>query len=82
MLLQALNVYTVLGLALLGLGFVMYVALVSRVQVSIAQAMLSLAYIFVAVGASVFFGEALTLQKIFGIGVIIVGVYFISGGIK
>lgn len=46
----------------------------SRVDVTIAYPMLSLGYIINAIGAWYFLGEAMTIQRVIAIGVIIVGV--------
>ena len=50
----------------------------SRVDVSIAYPMLSLGYIVNALAAWWLFGEAVTLQRAVGIGIIIVGVYVVA----
>ncbi len=74
----ALNVYTVAGMTLLVISFVMFLVILSKVSVSIAQPMLSLSYIFIAVGAFFFYGEPLSAMKIVGIAVIIIGVTVLS----
>ena len=74
----ALNIYTFSGLFFLGLGFVIYVILASRMQISVLQPALAGAYVFVVLGAFIFFHEPLTAQKIGGIAVIIFGVYLTS----
>lgn len=74
----AVNVYTVLGIVLLGFSFVSYVIVLSKVQLSVAQPMLALSYILVGVSAHFIFGEALSWTKIVGIGVIILGVILVS----
>lgn len=74
----AVNFYTIFGLAMLGLSFVMYVTLLSRVNVSIAQPMLALSYVLVAIGAYLLFSEPFTITKVIGIVVIIFGVYLLS----
>jgi drug/metabolite transporter (DMT)-like permease len=48
----------------------------SRVDVTIAYPMLSLGYVVTAIGAWYLLGEAMSLQRLLAIGVIIVGVVF------
>ena len=50
----------------------------SRVDVTVAYPLLSLGYIINAVGAWYFLGEAVSMQRILAIGVIIVGVILLT----
>ncbi|HEB55776.1 MAG TPA: 4-amino-4-deoxy-L-arabinose transferase, partial [Gammaproteobacteria bacterium] len=52
----------------------------SRVDVSIAYPMLSIGYIVNAVIAWAWLGEVLSMTRILGIGVIIVGVIILARG--
>ncbi len=81
-LLAALNPYTIGGLALLGLGFFVFIYVLTKVNVSIAYPIISLAYILVAIGAHFFLGELLTPIKIAGIVIIIIGVSMLSFSAK
>lgn len=74
----AINPYTIIGLGLLGLSFVAYIVVLSRVQLSIAQPMLALSYVFIGISAHFFFGESLSPLKLVGTGVIVLGVFLIS----
>jgi multidrug transporter EmrE-like cation transporter len=56
------------------ISVVVWILALSRVQVSIAYPMLSLGYVAVAFATWWLFGEALTVSKLAGIGVIILGV--------
>jgi drug/metabolite transporter (DMT)-like permease len=60
------------------LSVVIWILALSRVPVSIAFPMLSMAYIVNAVAAWYFLGESLNPTKAIGIGVIILGVIIIS----
>jgi drug/metabolite transporter (DMT)-like permease len=60
------------------LSVVIWVLALSRVPVSIAFPMLSMAYIVTAVAAWFLLGEVLSMTKLIGIGVIILGVIIIS----
>ena len=55
-----------------------WIVALSRIPVSVAYPMLSIGYVVNAVAAWYLFGEILSAQKIFGIGIIIIGVYIIS----
>ena len=60
------------------LSVVVWILALSRVQVSIAFPLLSMAYVVNAIAAWYLFNEALNPTKIMGIGIIIVGVIVIS----
>jgi drug/metabolite transporter (DMT)-like permease len=60
------------------LSVVVWILALSRVPVSIAFPLLSMAYIVTAVAAWYLLGEALSVTKFVGIGVIILGVIIIS----
>ena len=66
------------GLACYVISVVVWILGLSRVDVSIAYPMLSLGYGLNALGAWWLFGEALTPQRLVGIGIIIVGVYVLA----
>ena len=55
-----------------------WIMALSRVPVSIPYPMLSVGYIVNAVAAWWLFGESLTMQKLIGIGFIIVGVFLVA----
>ena len=80
--LAAVNPYTLGGLALLGLGFFVFIYVLTKVNVSVAYPIISLAYAMVAIGAHFIFGEILSPIKIIGIVVIIVGVSILSFSTK
>lgn len=60
------------------ISVVVWILALSRVPVSIAFPMLSMAYVVNAVAAKYFLGEDLNATKLVGIGVIILGVIIIS----
>lgn len=60
------------------LSVIIWILALSRVPVSIAFPMLSMAYVVNAVAAWYLLGEAFSLTKVVGIGVIILGVVIIS----
>ncbi len=66
------------GMACYVVSLVVWIMALSRVPVSIAYPMLSIGYVINAFVAWQWFGEALTAQKLLGIGVIIVGVILVT----
>jgi len=57
---------------------IVWILALSRVDVSIAYPMLSIGYVVNALAAWSLLGEALTTQRVVGIGIIIVGVVVLS----
>ena len=66
------------GLACYAVSVVVWIMALSRVEVSIAYPMLSIGYLVNAIAAWYLFGEAVTLMRMTGIGIIIVGVYIVA----
>ena len=66
------------GLACYAVSVVVWILALSRVEVSIAYPMLSIGYVVNAVAAYFLFGEAVGVQRLVGIGVIILGVYIVA----
>lgn len=61
-----------------GISVVVWILALSRVPVSIAFPMLSMAYVVNAVAAYYLLGEDFSVTKLIGMGVIIIGVIIIS----
>ena len=66
------------GLTCYVVSVVVWIMALSRVEVSIAYPMLSIGYVVNALAAWYLFGEAVTISRIVGIGIIIIGVYVVS----
>ena len=66
------------GLACYAVSVVVWVMALSRVPVSIAYPMLSIGYVLNAMAAWWLFGESLTMQKLVGIGFIVIGVFLVA----
>jgi multidrug transporter EmrE-like cation transporter len=66
------------GLFCYGISVVVWIVALSRVEVSIAYPMLSIGYIVNAAAAYLLFGEAVSVQRMVGIGIIVVGVYVVA----
>jgi multidrug transporter EmrE-like cation transporter len=70
--------FILLGLACYVVSVAIWIAALSRVDVSIAYPMLSIGYVANAIAARYLLGEALTVTRLLGIAVIILGVVLIS----
>ena len=66
------------GLACYVASVAVWILGLSRVEVSIAYPMLSVGYVLNAVAAWYLFGEAVSLTRLTGIGIIIIGVYVVA----
>ncbi len=66
------------GLACYVMSVIIWIMALSRVEVSIAYPMLSIGYAINALAAWYLFGEAVTVTRVIGIGIIIVGVYMVA----
>jgi multidrug transporter EmrE-like cation transporter len=66
------------GIACYVVSLVVWIMGLSRVEVSIAYPMLSIGYVLNALAAWYLFGESVTLTRLVGIGVIIIGVYIVA----
>jgi drug/metabolite transporter (DMT)-like permease len=72
------NLFVVSGLVIFATGFFLWVLILSKIQVSIAAPLMSVSYIFLTIFAYLFLNEPLTIWKIFGIMIIILGVFIIT----
>ena len=74
----ALEPHILGGMACYAVSLVVWIMALSRVPVSVAYPMLSIGYVVNAAVAHYWFGEALTAQKMLGIGFIVVGVFLVA----
>jgi len=72
------NIYLWLAMICYVVSFGLWMAILSKVEVSFAYPFLSIGYIFTAIFGYYLFGEDLSLTRIIGILVICIGVYLIS----
>lgn len=70
--------YIIGGLSCYVVSVAIWILALSRVEVSIAYPMLSIGYVVNAVAAYMLFGEAVSAQRLVGIGIIILGVYVVA----
>lgn len=66
------------GLTCYVVSVVVWIMALSRVEVSVAYPMLSIGYVVNAVAAWWLFGEAVSITRLAGIGIIIIGVYIVA----
>ncbi len=66
------------GLGCYVVSVMVWILALSRVPVSVAYPMLSLGYVVNAFAAWMLFGESLAMQKLVGIGFIIIGVFLVA----
>jgi multidrug transporter EmrE-like cation transporter len=66
------------GLACYVVSVVVWIMALSRVEVSIAYPMLSVGYVVNAAAAWYLFGEQVTMMRLAGIGIIILGVFIVA----
>lgn len=72
------NPFILLGLFCYGISVIIWIGVLSRVDVSVAYPMLSLGYVFNAIMAHYLFNETLSLTQISGILIILLGVYLLA----
>jgi multidrug transporter EmrE-like cation transporter len=74
----AFQPYILGGMACYAVSLVVWIMALSRAPVSIAYPMLSIGYVINAVVAYYWLGEPLSMQKMLGIGIIIIGVVLVA----
>ena len=75
-------IFIAIGLSLYGVGAVLLTLALKGGELSILYPIIATSYIWVNLGANYFFNEPLTILKWIGIILIIMGVYYISKGVK
>lgn len=73
-----LNPYVFFGFACFGLSSIFWLVVLSRLELSLAYPMVSVAYILVAIASWLFFKENVNLVRWLGILIIVLGVFFVS----
>jgi drug/metabolite transporter (DMT)-like permease len=74
----ASNFHVLLGLLCYGLGFMVWLVVLSKAEVSYAYPLISLGYVFTAILARALFGEAVGATRLAGICVTCIGVFLIA----
>jgi drug/metabolite transporter (DMT)-like permease len=73
-----LSPYIITGLTMYGFATVLWLFILTRVPLSVAYPLQSLAYVFAVFGAYFIFNESLSIMKIAGVLLIIIGVSLIG----
>jgi multidrug transporter EmrE-like cation transporter len=74
----ATNLYVLFGLLCYGLGFMVWLVVLSKAEVSYAYPLISMGYVFTAILARTLFGEAVGATRLAGICVTCLGVFLIA----
>ena len=74
----ATNLHVLFGLLCYGLGFMVWLIVLSKAEVSYAYPLISLGYVFTAILARFMFGEAVGVTRLAGICVTCLGVLLIA----
>jgi len=74
----ALEPHIATGMACYVVSLVVWIMALSRVPVSVAYPMLSIGYVVNAVVAYYWLGEGVTLMRLVGIGIIVLGVFVVA----
>ena len=74
----ATNLHVILGLFCYGMGFLVWLIVLAKAEVSYAYPMISLGYVFTAILAKMLFGEAVTMTRMAGILITCLGVFIIA----
>jgi multidrug transporter EmrE-like cation transporter len=67
------------GLALYGLGALVWLLVLARLDVSVAYPFVALGFVVTMVLGCLLFGEALTLRKLLGTAAVMAGVWLVAG---
>lgn len=74
----ATNLNVLLGLVCYGLGFMVWLIVLAKAEVSYAYPLISLGYVFTAILARFMFGEAVSITRMAGILVTCLGVFLVA----
>ena len=72
------NVYLLSGMFSYGISIILWMMVLSKVNVSLAYPFSSIGYIITTVLAYLFFNEPITFQKVVGIIIICIGVFILT----
>lgn len=75
---KLLQPYVLLGLALFGTGAMLYLMVLSRLPLSVAQSVLALQYVGVMLGSTLVLGEPMPPSRLLGAVLITGGIIFIG----
>jgi drug/metabolite transporter (DMT)-like permease len=73
-----LNPFVVTGIFSFALSMLVWLYVLSRVELSIAYPFVALNYVLILLGSHFLFGESVTPVKVIGVAVIVLGIYLIA----
>jgi multidrug transporter EmrE-like cation transporter len=79
---RILNVQLAAGVALFLFSSVFFILGIRQGELSVLYPMVALGYVWTVIWSRVFFNEAFTRQKFVGLGLILLGVFFVGLGSK
>lgn len=71
------NVYVLLGIVLYGISFLVWLVVLSKMEITFAYPLLSLSVIVVSVISWVFFNETFNITRLIGIVITVSGCYLV-----
>jgi uncharacterized membrane protein len=74
------SVNSAVGVTLFVISSVFYLIAIRNGQLSVLYPMVSLSYVYAMIWARLVFNEALTKQKFLGLGLVVMGVFFLGLG--
>ena len=74
----ALNPFLIAGLACYVLSVGVWLAVLAKLEVSAAYPFVSIGYVIAVIVGYFYFNEAVTLERLFGVGLICAGLFFIA----
>lgn len=77
---NVLNVHLALGIGFFLLSSVFFVMGIRHGELSVLYPMVALGYVWTLFWSRLFFQEALTRQKFIGLGLVLIGVFFVGLG--
>ncbi len=67
-----------IGMVFFGSSFLLWIKVLTKAELSYAYPLVSFSYVIVAIGSALFFNEPITLNKVMGIGAIVIGVFILN----
>jgi drug/metabolite transporter (DMT)-like permease len=74
----ATSLHVLFGLLCYGMGFMVWLIVLAKAEVSYAYPLISLGYVFTAILAKMLFGEALSATRVIGILFTCLGVFLVA----
>ncbi len=72
------NLYVWLAFVSYGVSTILWIVVLSRVKLSVAEPMLSMGFVLVVLFSHLIFGEQITLNHLIGVGIITFGIILVG----